>query len=208
MTTFTLNTLLKALFMVSVLALTACASNQGRQLEIGFTPGSCTFNSNTEAAPDWYCAPDRLFDSAFLFETGNASSKILDMDFQRTVAMQNARLALARKAVGEVAETYASSALVDFSTDEERQSFIKQVTAKVETNITLPPVEREAMTFDSEGNLYLLVRTSKREMLEKLKAKESELKRIFNAELTRMNKTPVESNAPIVSSYHSKPGDM
>lgn len=208
MTTFTLHAFAKLVLLTLVLVLGACASKQGRQLEIGFTPGSCTFNNDTEEAPDWYCAPDRLFDSAFLFETGQASAKIMDKDFQRTVAMQNARLALARKAIGEVAETYVSTAQVNLATDEELQYFKQEVSAKLHTNIVLPPVERETLAFDSQGNLYLLIRTNKREMLEKLKAKESELKRVFNSELARMNKVPANPDAPIINAYPAIPGDL
>lgn len=171
--------------LTSALAITACSSMQEKTLQIGFEPGSCVFDS-LESAPDWYCAPDRVFDADYVFETGSASGDIIDKNFQRSLAFQNARLALARKAVGQVIDSYIADSQVEFSSDEDYQLFKITLTSQLETELNLPPVQREAMIFDTRGKLYMLVRAKATAMDEKIKQQESKVARLFNAQIKQM----------------------
>ena len=54
-------------FTALVIGLAACSSSAPKIEITEFEPGSCRFKQSEEVAPDWFCAPDEMFDDAYVY---------------------------------------------------------------------------------------------------------------------------------------------
>jgi hypothetical protein len=170
---------------VSLVALGVSACSTKPDLQMGFEPGSCRFNFNKEQAPDWYCAPHELFPDGAWYEKGTGHASLADHNVQYTVALQNARAELSRRARVHVEESFKQVLTTEGTTDAQHAEIARNVVTKITTDVVLPPTYKHAETYDSQGNLYVLIKVDEKLLLKKLKEKESALMREFNVELKR-----------------------
>jgi hypothetical protein len=188
-----MNIIFRSATIIVALAITACASQP--KLELGFVPGSCKFKYTQDQAPDWVCAPAKLFPAGHWYQAAEGHSSLKDTNLQQTVAMQNARIELARRASVFVEETFNQTIHTDGTDQQEYTEIAREIISKVSTSLTLPATFKEAETFDEDGNLYVLVKVSEHELMQKLLEQENRMMREFNAELKRRNLPPVAAQS-------------
>lgn len=174
------------------LGVSGCASKP--DLQMGFEQGSCQFTPG-EQAPDWFCAPAELFPAGYWFDRGVGEASILDQNLRYTVAMQNARIKLARRASTEVIDSYKEvikTARLDSSQQEEVN---RDILTTVNTQVELPSTFKETEVFDSQGNLHVLVKVPVNELKALIEQRRNRLLREFNAKLQAMGRPPVVENS-------------
>lgn len=174
--------------LASAIALGGCASRD--TISIGFEPGSCVFSETGESGPDWLCAPDNMFPQGYWYQLGRSPGAIQDPNLRHTVAVQNARIELARRASSKVEETFKqlmTTSGIKRATEEE---ISRDVLSTVTTEVQLPPTFKEAEQYDSEGNLYVLLKVDEAALIASIESKQQQLLREFNARLKALEHTP------------------
>lgn len=186
------TTLMKLTAAAVALGLSGCATKP--DLQLGFAPGSCEFSPGEEA-PDWVCAPAELFPSGYWFERGVGEHMIKDHNLRYTVAMQNARIKLARRATTEVIDSYkeiAKTARLDSSQQEEVN---RDILSTVNTHVELPSTFKETEIFDQQGNLHVLVKVPTAELKALIESKRNRLLREFNQKLRVLGNPPTKTTS-------------
>jgi hypothetical protein len=172
------------------LSISACTSKL--ELQLGFEPGSCVFDKESQPAPDWFCAPHELFPEGSWYEKGVGHTSLNDNNLQYTVAIQNARTELSRRASTHVEESFKTRTTTDGSPDAQHAEIARDIISKLSTDVVLPPTHKHAEIYDSQGNLYVLVKVDEKLLLANVNKKEDMLMREFNAELKRKGLLKVE----------------
>lgn len=153
---------MKTLFTVSLLTVMLSACQSTPRIDITeFEPGSCRFKSTQTPAPDWYCAPDDMFDPKYVYGVGSASNKYSDDYLARKIAITNGRADLTAKIATEVFEEYER----DIQASEVDQDVMLQITTRLRTAATvkldLPATRKKAQVFDEKGNLHVLMEVNR-----------------------------------------------
>lgn len=182
---------IKALLTLSAITLgmVGC-SNTPQQISLEYTPGSCKFENGT-SAPDWLCAPDDLFPADYWFAKGTGKATLNDVNLQYTVAEQNARIELARRATNLVEDSFNQTITTEGGASKDFVNIERVVKSKVTTEVTLPATYKAMETYDSDGNLYVLLKVNAKAVNELIETRKDMLMREFNAELKRKNLPPI-----------------
>ncbi|MCW8109590.1 LPP20 family lipoprotein [Alteromonas ponticola] len=187
------NTKLTIAAVVTTFLGAGCASNP--EIVTKFEPGSCRFDQGQEQAPDWYCAPDRLFDQDFVYKRGVGDGTIQDLNLRYTAAIQNARVSLARSVNQHVLDDFNQRAESVITDGNRREKIATEVVSNIKTDIDLPPTEKEAEVYDAKGNLHVLMRVNAGELNERMEEKRKQLMQHFYAKLEAMEKQPANNTA-------------
>jgi hypothetical protein len=171
------NTLRKISVVAFAILIGGCASKETR-LGIGeFVSGSCTFATTGGKAPDWTCAPLEQFPKDYWYFVAVASNAQNDINLQRTIAMQEGRIALVRQARPDVEDMFKASRLSIAGTGETRTEITYKINSDVKSTLVLPPTFSVAEVYDEKGYLHVLMRASKDEMLQKINELEAKIER-------------------------------
>lgn len=163
-------------------------------LGLGFVPGSCKFDKDDNSpAPDWHCAPQHLFPKGYNYAKGAASTSITDINLKYTVAMQSARVNMARQAQAQVIDDFKMMLKASGVPDSLQNDTVIDVLSQVKTDLQLPPVEKLNESFDGKGNMYVLARTDKKALAERVEKKFRDMERIFRARLEAIENMPQQA---------------
>lgn len=160
-----------------VIGLAACSSSAPKIEITEFEPGSCRFKQSEEVAPDWFCAPDEMFDDAYVYGVGSANQGYQDEYLSRKIAMTSARADIAAKVKTQITEEFRRN--ID-AQEADGQAYMESVTKLVtEANVDLrlPPSRKRAQTFDAKGNFYVLVEVKRSEVMEIVRKMQAEIDR-------------------------------
>jgi hypothetical protein len=183
--------------------LSACSTTQ-QTIELeDFVSGSCVFKEAKEQAPDWFCAPDEMFPQGSWYQKGSGHQSLGDENLQRTVAMQSARIKLARRVSALAKSRFEESIKTDGMANAQYSEISRDIVNIVETELDLPPTFRSRETFDSLGNFHVLIKVDENKLYEKVKEKENKMMRLFNAQLKQKSiSPPIQQNEKTTNKNH------
>lgn len=174
--------------LASAFLLGGCATRDTVSIE--FESGSCVFSETGEAGPDWLCAPDDLFPSGYWYQLGRSSGAIQDPNLRHTIAVQNARIEMARRASSKVEETFKQLMSTSGIAPAIQEDISRDVLSTVTTEVQLPPTFKEAEQYDSEGNLYVLLKVNEAALKASIESRQQQLLQEFNARMKTLGQSP------------------
>ena len=194
-------------------AVVGCSSTKQHSFTSGFEPGVCKFITN-EQAPDWVCMPYDEFPNDGWYALGVSEAGEGDINFRLKVAKNNARSDLADRAIAKVDNEFLQTNEGERAGGSSQFSSVKKDVLRVSSNLVFPPTPTAAQAYDSNGNLYVLVRVDGAKVEALLKQRNANLQREFNARLKLMkNANPlspeststaqpkVDAASPIANNY-------
>ena len=168
-----------------------------------FESGSCRFADGKEQAPDWLCLPKSLFPAEWVYEKGMGDARINDLNLRYTEAVENAKAKIARDTSGNVTGNFRRYAEMQQRDGAYREKVETEVLTEIRTDVTLPPAQKEFEVYDSQGNLYVLVRMSKSELNALVDQKERQLQQLFNSKIEQLENAtnpPTQQKKPELKS--------
>lgn len=173
------NSKIWAVTVVAVGLVLAGCSSTGPKIEIAeFEPGSCRFKQGSEVAPDWYCAPDSMFDQQYVYGIGSAGHGYSDEYLARKIALTSGRADIASKVSTQILEEYERKIMaqeIDQNVYEEIETYLS---TQAKVDLRLPSSRKKAQVYDAAGNIYVLVEIERRALEDEVNKIRSEADRL------------------------------